>query len=135
VPKRQSHVRPRHREAQRTFVALPGQTIIEHGTRIMDDAEEIDRLLATSLAVLPAPRQLVVAEVMAKLKEIVYSSDSALWRSMSDQFIEAAVQARLETDAQFYLMVGSACIACSVTFARQARWSKQLKIAEPGHSR
>jgi hypothetical protein len=93
----------------------------------MDDAEKIDRLLVASLAVFPAPRQLVLAEVLAKLKEIAHSSDSALWKSTSDQFIESAKEATLETDAQFYLTVGSACIGCSVTLARQERLTKKIE--------
>ena len=93
----------------------------------MTDAEEIDRVLAASLAVFPAPQQLVLAEVMAKLKEIACSNDSALWKSTSDLFIESAKEAKLETDAQFYLIVGSACIGCSVTLARQARLIKKIE--------
>ena len=92
----------------------------------MNDAEQIDRLLAASLAVFPAPQQLVLAEVMAKLKKIAHSSDSALWKSTSDQFIESAKETKLEVDAQFYLTVGSACIGCSVTLARQERLTKKM---------
>jgi hypothetical protein len=93
----------------------------------MDDAEKIDLLLADCLAVFPAPQQLVLVEVMAKLKEIAYSSDSALWKSTSDQFIESAKEAKLETDAQFYLTVGSVCIGCCVTLARQERLTKTIE--------
>jgi hypothetical protein len=92
----------------------------------MDDADEIDRLLAISLALLPAPQQSVLAEVMARLKEIACSYDSALWQSASYQLIEAAKEATLETDAQFYLTVGSACIGCSVSLARQARLAGKI---------
>jgi hypothetical protein len=87
----------------------------------MDDADQIDRLLAASLAAFPAPQQFVLDEVMAKLKEIAFSSVSGLWKSIGDQFIEAAMEAALEADAQFYLTVASACIGCSVTFARRER--------------
>jgi hypothetical protein len=93
----------------------------------MTDAEKIDRVLVASLAVFPAPQQLVLAEVIAKLKEIAYSSDSVLWKSTSDQFIESAKAAKLEADAQFYLTVGSACIGCSVTLARQERLTKNIE--------
>lgn len=91
----------------------------------MDDADEIDRLLANSLALLPAPQQSVLADVMARLKEIACSCDSALWQSASDQLIAAAKEAMLEADAQFYLTVGSACIGCSVSLARQERLAKK----------
>jgi hypothetical protein len=96
------------------------------GISIMDDADEIDRLLAISLALLPAPQQSVLADVMARLKEIACSYDSALWQSASDQLIASAKEAMLETDAQFYLTVGSACIACSVSLARQARLAGKI---------
>jgi hypothetical protein len=93
----------------------------------MNDAEQIDRLLAAALAAFPAPQQLVLDEVMAKLKEIAFSSVSALWKSIGDQFVEAAKDAKLETDAQFYLTVASACIGCSVTFARQERLTNPIE--------
>jgi hypothetical protein len=91
----------------------------------MYDADEIDRLLAISLALLPAPQQPVLADVMAKLKEVACSYDSALWQSTSEQMIAAAKEAMLETDAQFYLTVASACIGCSVSLAREARSAKK----------
>jgi hypothetical protein len=93
----------------------------------MDDAEKIDLLLEASLAAFPAPQQLVLAEVMAKLKEIACSSDSALWERTSVEFIESAKEAELEADAQFYLTVGSVCIGCSVTLARQERLTKTME--------
>jgi hypothetical protein len=93
----------------------------------MDDTEEIDRQLAISLALFPAPQPSVLVEVMAKLKAIACSCDSALWQSASDQLIESAKQAKLETDAQFYLTVGSACIGCSVALARQERLIKKIE--------
>jgi hypothetical protein len=97
----------------------------------MNDSEEIDRLLAISLALFPAPQQSVLAEVMTRLKAIAYSFDSALWRSTSDQLFESARNAELETDAQFYLAVGIACIGCSVTLARQERLPRQIKTGRP----
>jgi hypothetical protein len=90
----------------------------------MDEKEEIDHLLAISLALLPTPQQSVLAEVMAKLREIACSSDSALWQSASEQLIECAKAAKLEADAQFYLAVGGVCIGCTVTLARQERLAK-----------
>jgi hypothetical protein len=102
----------------------PGSNRHILGMSIMEDADEIDRLLAISLALLPAPRQPVLADVMAKLKEIACSYDSALWQSASDQLIASAKEAMLETDAQFYLTVASACIGCSVSLARQERSAK-----------
>jgi hypothetical protein len=91
----------------------------------MDDAEEIDRLLAISLALLPAPQQSVLADVVAKLKEVAYSYDSALWQRASDQLIAAAKEALQENDAQFYFAVASACIGCSVSLARAERLNRK----------
>jgi hypothetical protein len=91
----------------------------------MDDADEVDRLLASSLALLPAPQQSVLADVMAKLKEIACSYDSASWQRASDQLIACAKEAMLETDSQFYLSVASACIGCSVSLAREERFARK----------
>jgi hypothetical protein len=84
----------------------------------MNTDKDIQMLVNIALTFAPGPTEERLIVVINLLNAIAISEKSDIWKKAGDNFMQNAVDARINDDSYFYTIVGTACLGRAVVLER-----------------